>query len=237
MKRRTGSLAMALTLIAHPIGAIAMPVFDAAAYAQALNQLKAWKQQLEQMTAQLKQMRAQQDAMTGSRGLGNIMSNPDIRAVVPGDPGQAFDAIRSAGSNALTGRAAAIRRAAKIYDCENRKGQDLRTCQAFLNTGAQVEALQQNAIIRLNQRIDQINGLQGQINATSDPKSIAELTARLVAETAQVANDGNRMVAMRALADAAEHATRQALKERELLRLSRKGDGSDTFVYKPYTAR
>jgi type IV secretion system protein VirB5 len=136
----------------------------------------------------------------------------------------------------MTTEAASIRNASKVYDCENRSGSDKTTCKAFLNNSAQAQAYQQNAMLRLNQRIDQINGLQGQINSTNDPKSISELTARLIAESTQVANDANRIVVMKAMSESADRATQQALKEREPLNLSLTSDGSDTFVYKPYVA-
>jgi type IV secretion system protein VirB5 len=137
----------------------------------------------------------------------------------------------------MTVEALALRDAAKVYDCEDRTGADKATCQAFLNNSAQADAFQRNAMTRLNQRIDQINSLQAQINSTNDPKSIAELTARLVAESAQIANDANRILILRAMTDSADRSAQQALKERELLALSRKGDGSDTFVFKPYLSK
>jgi type IV secretion system protein VirB5 len=79
--------------------------------------------------------------------------------------------------------------------------------------------------------------LQGQINATSDPKSIAELQARLQVETVQVNNDSNRLAIMRAMGESADRAAQQALKEQELRNLALTSDGTDTFVYKPYSAK
>lgn len=236
IQRSIGILTIA-AMLGSAQHASAMPVFDATALAQAVKQVEAWRKQYEQMTAQLKQLQDQHAALTGSRGLGNILNDPLLRATVPADVVQVLDAVRAHGAGALTAQAAGIRNASMIYDCQDRTGVDQTTCQAFLNNSAQVGALQQNAMVRLNQRMDQINGLRGQINATTDPKSIAELTARLVAESAQVANDANRLVILKAMSDSADRANQQALKERELLRLSRRGDGSDTFVYQPYVAK
>ncbi|WLI91080.1 P-type DNA transfer protein VirB5 [Massilia sp. R2A-15] len=236
IQRAIGALTIA-AMLASASRASAMPVFDATALAQAIKQVEAWRQQFAQMKAQLKQMEDQHAALTGSRGLGNILNNPQLRATVPADVVQVLDDVRAHGAGALTSQAAGIRNASMIYDCQDRTGVDRTTCQAFLNNSAQVGALQQNAMVHLNQRMNQIEGLRGQINATTDPKSIAELTARLVAESAQVTNDANRLVVLNAMADSADRANQQALKERELLRLSRRGDGSDTFVYQPYVAR
>lgn len=230
------AIATAFTVIAlaGSSNLMAMPVFDAAAIAQAVKQVQAWKAQYDQMKLQIKQLEDQHAALTGSRGLGNIINDPLLRSIVPADAAQIFDALRTSGASVMTIEAASIRNASKVYDCENRSGSDKTTCKAFLNNSAQAQAYQQNAMLRLNQRVDQINGLQGQINSTNDPKSISELTARLIAESTQVANDANRIVVMKAMSESADRATQQALKERELLNLSLTSDGSDTFVYKPY---
>ena len=89
----------------------------------------------------------------------------------------------------------------------------------------------------LTQRATQIQSLQEQINATSDPKAIAELQARLQVETVQVNNDSNRLMIMRAMSDSADRASQQALKEQELKNLALTSDGTDTFVYKPRAAK
>ncbi len=237
MKRIIRKTSVSLLLLVAANHARAMPVFDFAAFGQAVKQVEAWKEQFDQMAQQIKQLQEQNAAMTGSRGLGDILNDPQLRSTVPPDIAETLGSLRTTGASAMTPLAVSIRQASKIYDCEGRVGADRITCQAFLNNSAQAEAIQQTTMVRLNQRMNQINGLQGQINSTTDPKSIAELTARLVAESAQVANDANRIVIMRAMSDSADRAHQQALKEKELLRLSRSGDGSDTFAYKPYVAR
>jgi type IV secretion system protein VirB5 len=236
MKQAIARTAFTLIALAGSSNLMAMPVFDAAAVAQAIKQVQAWKAQYDQMKLQIKQLEDQHAALTGSRGLGNIINDPMLRSIVPADAAQTFDVLRSSGATVMTTEAVSIRNASKVYDCENRSGIDRSTCKAFLNNSAQAQAYQQNAMIRLNQRVDQINGLQDQINSTNDPKSISELTARLIAESTQVANDANRIVVMKAMSESADRATQQALKERELLNLSLTSDASDTFVYKPYVA-
>jgi type IV secretion system protein VirB5 len=237
MKQAIARTAFTVIALAGCSNLMAMPVFDAAAIAQAVKQVQAWKAQYDQMKMQIKQLEDQHAALTGSRGLGHIINDPLLRSIVPADAAQIFEALRTSGAAAMTTEAVSIRNASKVYDCENRSGTDKTTCKAFLNNSAQTQAYQQNAMLRLNQRVDQINGLQGQINSTNDPKSIAELTARLIAESTQVANDANRIVIMKAMSESADRATQQAIKERELLNLSLTSDGSDTFVYTPYVAK
>lgn len=49
-------------------------------------------------------------------------------------------------------------------------------------------------LLATSKRGQQIQGLMGDINSTSDPKAIAELTARITAEQANVQNDTNRIL-------------------------------------------
>lgn len=225
-----------LTLAGASSNAV-LPVLDTANVAQAIAQVNAWKKQYDQMTQQYKQLQDQHAAITGSRGLGNILNDPALKGVVPADAAKILEAIQGKGGAALTAHAVSIRNSTKVYDCEDRHGADKASCQAFLNTNAQNQAYQQDAMTLLSQRSDQIQSLQGRINTTVDPKAIAELQARLLAEASQVSNDANRLAIMKAMSDSADRAAQQAIKERELHNLSLTSDGSDTFVYKPYSAR
>ena len=213
------------------------PVFDIKNFQQSLQQVAAWKKQYDQMLQQHQQLLAQHQSLTGTRNLGMIADAPQLRAFIPDDVAQTYDNIRAAGSGSLTGAALKIRNSSQIYNCADRKGDNKSTCEAFLNMTAQTQAFQQQAMALLSQRRKQIQYLQGQINTTNDPKSISELQARLQVEAAQVNNDTNRLALLNAMASSAERSTQQALKERELRNLSLTSDGTDTFVYKPFTGR
>lgn len=237
MKKFIVLAAACLSVSSTPHALAQAKVFDLANYKQSIQQVAAWKKQYDQMLQQYQQLLAQQKAMTGSRGLGMIADDPGLRAFVPNDIAQTYDSIRAGGTRSMTSTAQRIRASSQIYTCANRSGQDKTTCEALLNTTAQAQAFQQQAMTLLTQRRTQIQHLQGQINATNDPKAIGELQARLQAEAAQVSNDANRLSIMNAMASSADRAAQQALKERELHNLSLKSDGTDTFVYQPFSGR
>lgn len=220
-------------ITAGPAGA-AMPVIDAANLTQAINQVNAWKSQYQQMFQQIQQLQQQIKSSTGSRGLGNIVNNPQMQRAVPPEVLKIYSAVQSLQSNSgMTANARLIREASKIYDCENRSGGDLARCHGLLNSNAQLQAFGLDALKVVNQRVQQIQSLQDQIDSTNDSKSIAELQARLQAENTQVSNDASRLMLLRTLADAADRAAQQAIKEREMRSLSLTSDGSDTFIYHP----
>jgi type IV secretion system protein VirB5 len=228
---------ISLSILASGAANAQTAVIDVAGLTQSINQVAAWKKQYAQMTQQQQQLQAQMATMTGSRGMGMIANDPRLRGIVPDNAAQAFNAIQANGASSLTPAAQVLRAASRVYDCHNLTGKDRTTCQSFLSNTAQTQAFQQAAMTALTQRIAQIQSLQGQINATSDPKSIAELQARLQVETVQVNNDSNRLAIMRAMGESADRAAQQALKEQELRNLALTSDGTDTFVYKPYSAK
>ena len=225
---------IAATVIIAPVQA-AFPVIDLANLAQAINQIASWKQQYEQMSAQYKQLERQYAAVTGSRNLGQIANDPALRDIVPQNLSEQYSSILQRGSSGLSAHGQAIRQLTKIYDCENRQGQDQVTCQATLNTTAQLQALGENAMAIVNQRAAQIESLQNQINETEDAKAIAELQARLQVETTQVNNDANRLTVMTLLSETSERTSQQALRERQLKNLALNNDGTENFVYVPFS--
>ncbi len=75
-----------------------------------------------------------------------------------------------------------------------------------------IKSIATKGLLATSKRGQQIQGLMGDINSTSDPKAIAELTARITAEQANVQNDTNRIL----LAQAETRARERDLVELEM---------------------
>lgn len=232
MKLRSLMIASVIVFM-HGAANAQFAVIDVAGLTQAIKQVEAWEKQYKQMTEQQNQLKHQLNAATGSRGLGGLSSNPLLQGTVPSDLPEMYKALQSRGWSGLSTAGQAIRLQSKIYNCENRSGEALITCQRLLNNGAQQQALLQQALALTTARSAQIQTLQQHINATSDPKSIAELQARLQVETTQVGNDANRLVLMQGLAAAADRSAEQAMREKVLHSLSLNTNGSETFHFVP----
>jgi len=239
LKRFFVSLFVAGSLFGGNLAHAGIPVIDVANLAQAIQQVLSWAQQYQQMTDQYQQLQQQYQqmqqeyaALTGVRGLGDIVNNPALQQVVPSDVANVYRGINQGGYTGLTSAAQSIRSAAMIYNCADRTGEAKTTCEAVLNTNAQTQAYQQNALNVVSQRVQQIKSLQSQINTTQDPKAIAELQARIQAENAQVTNDANRLAVLQAMADAQQQAAEQAVKERTLRMLAKNTPAAaDTFAF------
>lgn len=215
-----------------------IPVIDVSNLLQSILQVFSWIEQAEQMITQIKQIETEIKHaettiknVTGGRGYGNIPNDLGLREVVPDDMMDLYTLINSDGYEGLSSAAKKIRAKQKIYGCEKQKGLYKQACDANLSINAQNLANQANALELLKGRMDQIQELQLQIDTTTDPKGIAELQARIEAESTQVSNDANRIEIMNAMAASQTRAIEQQLKELELANLAAESDGTDTFSF------
>lgn len=225
--------------VANPAKA-QMAVINSTNLVQAVRQVAAWRQQYQQMTtqitnmvAQVKKAEQQFDALTGARGLGDIINNPLLRDMVPPDLIETYNSLGLEGFEGLSDAAKIKRAASMIYNCADRAGDDRLLCESVLSTIAQSQANQEYALSRLDHRAAQITDLQARINTTSDPKAIAELQARIQIEQANIQNDASRVMLLNAMAQSEHAAAQQRLKERTLRRFSGEAIATaDTFHFK-----
>ncbi|WP_336580080.1 type IV secretion system protein [Alcaligenes sp. CHO6] len=172
-------------------------------------QLNALLDQLETARAQLNQTRAQLDALTKSSGFGYVLNNPSvqqaIRASLPSDAAALID--RLDGQNtALSGAVHNITADVNSSVDFSRDPEALR--EKGVRLAATQRAMSEQAYNAMTKRLETIDGLQAQINQTTNPKEIAELQARIAVEQANIQADQTRV----------ELAKQQFAAERELLR-------------------
>lgn len=233
MKKWFVSMATALTIFGSGSAHAGIPVVDIPALVSLVQQVLSWIEQYGQMVEELEQLEAQYDqavqqyeSLTGSRGLGSLLNNSALRQVVPNDLSATYGSVLSDGYSGLSGPAKSLRDSSKVYNCENIGGAGKATCETMFSTNAQERADINTALDWTKQRGDNVEGLQGQINATDDPKAIAELQARIDVENAQIANDANRIALMQANAEAAQRAAQQRSREESIDRVL---NGGRTF--------
>jgi type IV secretion system protein VirB5 len=172
---------------------------------QYATQVQQWKQQIDQYVTQIEQFKTQIEElrtaagtlrnMTGKRFLGEIADAAGLKDLIPRDFQNAFGDMKTLGYWGLTPYARTIRNADQIFSCTNllNLGGDptanywlMRRCERETGKTSQEQAFVNNAFTKTNSRLRQIEELQREINNTSDAKSIAELTARIGGENAQL---------------------------------------------------
>lgn len=181
-----------------------------ATMAQWAQQIAEMKSQFDQMEKEYAQMERDYEAVTGSRGLGNIMNDHTLRDYLPADWQGVYDNVRNGGYARLTGRGASVYNANKIFDsCQSVIAGDQRTaCEARAVKASQDKGFALDAYDAAESRIKQIDQLMGKINETQDPKAIAELQGRIAAEQANIQNEQTKLQ-LYAMVAAAEDRVQQ----------------------------
>ncbi|KFA30049.1 P-type DNA transfer protein VirB5 [Xanthomonas vasicola] len=226
MKKYALILAATLALSGTAFAGVPVTVIaDVPAITNQIETMAKWKAQYDQMVSQINQMKQQYDSVTGSRGLGQIMNNPALRDYLPSDWQKVYDSVRTGGYNGLSGSAAAIYDANKVFDACGRMaaGAQRTACEAAAVKPAQDKAFAGEAYAAAKSRLDQINSLMGQINQTQDPKAIAELQGRIASEQAMIANEQTKLQLFQMMAQADEKLHEQRQREINAKQLARRG--------------
>lgn len=209
---------LSISVAIAPTAYAQIPVTDSAAISKSVQQqietMAKWKAQYDQMTTSIDQMKAEYQALTGTRNLGDIFNNSQFRDYIPADWQGVYDSVRDGGYSGLSGRAAQVYNENKIFDsCQSLSDQQRTQCEAMAVKPSQDKAFALEAYDNAKGRLDQINQLMGEINNTQDPKAIAELQGRIAAEQAAIANEETKLQLYKMVADAEDRVQIQRQRE------------------------
>lgn len=220
MKRKQLSIAAAIALAVVATGSATaqIPVTDVAHISQnVINHVQTiakWKVQYEQMVERIQQAKRQYEALSGSRNLGRILNDPRLREYMPAEWRAIYDQIAAGGMRGLSGDARAIFEANQVFDlCSLGAKSAYTSCQRQSAVVAQNMANAMNGYSTAMDRVNQIDKLMSAINATTDPKSIAELQARIAAENAMIQAEITKLQLIAMIADAQEKLSKQQAAE------------------------
>ena len=200
-----------------------IPVFDAANVAQAISEVAQLEQQVQQEIQLFK-------SLNGSRGFGALLSNPVVANSLPSNWLSVYTAIQNGGYAGLTGSAQALRQASQIYNCEDQTGSDQQLCQRQLNKPFQDKAFGMQAYQTELQELNQIQSLMQQIDATQDPKGVAELQARIQAESTTVGNEMTKLQLFKMLSEAEDKLVEEQKNELVMSRAANTTRAQDQMV-------
>jgi type IV secretion system protein VirB5 len=222
MKHVASSAAICLFLLLFTMGANAVvPVVDIAAVMRLAQEITDWDEQLQGMRLQLTQMQRTTSALTGSRGMDQLLrQTPAARNYLPADWAGLAGAAGGGGDiDPAIARAASTQRALNAVlpaAALDRLPPPLQsTLREERDAVAGVQAATRAAYARSSERFASLSTLIDQIRITPDAKAIAELQSRIEAEQAMLTNESVKLAALAQVTEA-ERAARNLVR-RELI--------------------
>ena len=197
-----------------------LPVIDVRAIAQMLQQIQTLQQQLATARNKLQQAQSAFAAMTGPRGMEQLLAN-EVRNYLPPDWAQVANAV-----DAARGQYAAL----------SNELQQLMARNAVLNAGelanlgpqdrqriadqrrdvALSQGMAREALAAASSRFASLRSLIDAIPNAEDPKAVMDLQARIAAEQAMLANEHTKLTMLFEASAAERAAGEQQQRERAL---------------------
>lgn len=216
LKKVAAACAVVAGFSSVPAHASGIPVIDAAAVAQAMQQVVAWGKQYQQMVDQLTQMQRQFNSANGIRNMAGIANNPATRNYLP----QEYQDILRNG----VGQWQAIYDAAKQFDLAGNSSQVGTKAVEFFDEYAKQAALNrasaEEGYKSASTRFNDIQTLLDRINSAPEEKDIADLQARIQAESVMMQNEANKLAALQYAAQAQRDLQAQRSAEMQMQSLN-----------------
>lgn len=196
-------LILSLAMGAGSANATGIPVVDVAGLAQAVLQVQQQLTEIQEAKNRLK-------SMTGNVGLGSLVNDPAVKQALNQYLPKGYSDISQVMQNGDAGALQSIINNIKSQEAGYAgKGKERLAAAVMLNQ-ANMEGLMKS----LDVRSQNVNRLVGQINATTDVSSKADLANSLNAENASINVEMNRMnILMKQSEMQVQIAQRQAAKE------------------------
>ena len=227
MRRQLIGFVLAVAAAAMPWQARAgIPVIDMAAVANLIQQLGAWQQQLsgmqrqyEQLTQSNAQLQQTYSAMTGARGMEQLLPTADTaRNYLPSSYGELMNTVNanSGGYAGLSGQIQSIMRANSILSSSQMSALSPEMRQVVeqgRQASAMFSAMSQGAYQNTSQRFSALQQLVDRIGTARDPKAIQDLQARIQAEQSMLTNEQTKLQGLYEMARSEELVRQQRVRE------------------------
>ncbi|APG88061.1 type IV secretion system protein VirB5 (plasmid) [Sinorhizobium americanum CCGM7] len=204
-KRTTLHAAIVALLISSRLAtAQGIPVIDQTAIAKHIESISQLKSQLDTLNQQLQQAEklfGSLNKLTNMADIASVLNDSSVRQALPHDFQAVASVLNGAGGGVFGASSSQFLNDNSIYrtSANDFYAEELSRLQKR-NAGQM--SLGQQIYDAATKRIDGIDQLRQQISAANDAKDIADLQARLQAETAFLQNDVLRMQALRMIQQA-----------------------------------
>ncbi|MGG4603695.1 type IV secretion system protein [Paenalcaligenes sp. Me131] len=160
-----------------------------------VSQLNALLDQLETAKMQLRNAETQLKALTESSGFGYVVNNPNVRDAMRRTlPSEARNLLDRLGTqNAAVAESVQSSTNEVNAPVLNFQEETKKLRERSLQIAATKKAFAEESYQAISDQLDVLDDLQGKINATNNPKEIAELQAQIAVEQANLTATQTRM--------------------------------------------
>lgn len=192
-------------------------VIDVGAIAQLIEQIATLREQLETARDQLDQARQQYDAMTGGRGMENLLRGQQ-RNYLPPDWQSLEGALTGASGaySALSRQMEAVVNSNAVLTPAQLAGlsdQEREQLLAARNSAAMFQVTSRRALEVNSARFASLQQLIDAIPGATDAKAVMDLQARIAAEQLMLQNEQTKLMVLQQAMEAEERARRQRASE------------------------
>jgi P-type DNA transfer protein VirB5 len=219
LKRVLPVLACLMGLTVAPPSHAQWAVVDVGAITQLIQEISYWKQQIQAMSSQLNQLQSTYNAMTGNRGMQNLLPiTPQTRNYLPTNWQGLMATLNGlSGSYGVlsaqlnsTLSANAILTPAQLSRLSSQEQAQL---QSSRNSAALMQATSQQALQASSQRFTSLQQLINAIPTATDQKGALDLQARIAAEQTMLQNEQTKIQTLNQALQADERARQQRAQE------------------------
>ena len=196
-------------------------VIDVASIAQLIQQIQVLEQQVQTAQNQLSQAQAEYAAMTGSRGMEQLLSGTQrnylptdwaqLSQVLNGSPGS-YPALASSVKSLVSSNA--VLSPAEVSALTPTQQTQL---MAARQSPALLQALSRTALSNSSDRFTSLQQLISAIGGATDQKGALDLSTRIAAEQAMLQNESIKLQGLYQVAQSQEMARQQQVREQAIL--------------------
>jgi len=219
LKRALPMMACLVGLAVAPPSNAQWAVVDVGAITQLIQEISYWKQQIQAMSSQLNQLQSTYNAMTGNRGMQNLLPiTPQTRNYLPTNWQGLIATLNglSGSYGALSAQLNSTLSANAILtpaQLSRLSPQEQAQLQSSRNSAALMQATSQQALQASSQRFTSLQQLINAIPAATDQKGALDLQARIAAEQAMLQNEQTKIQTLNQALQADERARQQRAQE------------------------
>jgi type IV secretion system protein VirB5 len=194
-------------------------VVDVGAITQLIQEISYWKQQIQAMSSQLNQLQSTYNAMTGNRGMQNLLPiTPQTRNYLPTNWQGLIATLNglSGSYGALSAQLNSTLSANAILtpaQLSRLSPQEQAQLQSSRNSAALMQATSQQALQASSQRFTSLQQLINAIPTATDQKGALDLQARIAAEQAMLQNEQTKIQTLNQALQADDRARQQRAQE------------------------